>query len=262
MAMNPHYRPATAPFTLVELLLVIAVIAILASMLLPTLNNARNVAKRITCLSNLKQVMSAHLQYADDNCGMLLMEMGNWPSPYTGLAYSYWIEPLVANKYIPGASGTYGIYQCPVSTYQRLNPVDQHALYGVVHYSEFTNTTTTASATKAYFGDCITDNNANRVMRTNKVHKTSELIFHADATIDVVSQASDSSCSYKKGSLMWFIFTWKNTSGKGRIWRTHQDRANTAFIDGHTDSLDRNVLKSDPWDIKLQNSPNRVLESY
>ena len=60
-------------FTLIELLITIAIIAILAAMLLPALNMARDKSKAIKCLSNMKQTLSALYLYADDNAELLPM---------------------------------------------------------------------------------------------------------------------------------------------------------------------------------------------
>src|SRR5437870_12871158 len=59
-------NPKRSGFTLIELLVVIAIIAILAAILFPVFAQARNAARKATCISNLKQLALSQLMYIQD----------------------------------------------------------------------------------------------------------------------------------------------------------------------------------------------------
>ncbi len=98
-----------------ELLVVITIIAILATMLIPVINMVRSMAYQTVCRSQLKQVMLAVIAYRNDNEGYYPMAGNSW-------VFTWWwpdgpgrwqdsIEPFL---------GTYLTLNCPVST--RLQP--------------------------------------------------------------------------------------------------------------------------------------------
>lgn len=66
-AEYPDYQHKRRIFTLIELLIVVAIIAILAGLLLPSLNQARKFAKQSSCFNNFRQILYGTVNYQDDS---------------------------------------------------------------------------------------------------------------------------------------------------------------------------------------------------
>jgi prepilin-type N-terminal cleavage/methylation domain-containing protein len=123
-------RSPRQAFTLVELLIVIAIIAILAAMLLPALSKAKQKTQLIQCMNNNKQLTLGWLMYADDNNSKLPPNMnGNGPSDTAKSWVNGWLDwnpgntdntnlQFLANALLgPYVQRQTKVYKCPADKY-------------------------------------------------------------------------------------------------------------------------------------------------
>lgn len=85
-------------FTLIELMVVVAIIGILMTLLLPSLEKARDASKRAVCLSNQKQMGTAMMMYISANGGKF-MSAGNEQYFSSGNFWLYWITEYTTNTW-------------------------------------------------------------------------------------------------------------------------------------------------------------------
>ncbi len=67
MKIQSHETRRQSAFTLIEMMVVVAIILILAAMLLPALSRAKDQANRVTCINNIRQLNVSAQMYADEN---------------------------------------------------------------------------------------------------------------------------------------------------------------------------------------------------
>ena len=115
-------------FTLIELLVVIAIISLLVSILLPSLNMAKELARRAVCATNLRHLGVTYHLYAEENSGCVPARVHPWVakppvvSPFSLAYYEWFVKymPYIRSTYLsPGPRNIYliglemPVFDCP-----------------------------------------------------------------------------------------------------------------------------------------------------
>lgn len=225
--------PSTMSFTLIELLTVVAIIGVLAAMLLPALQSAREMARKTVCTNRLKQCYIALSIYAQDRGGYC-------PPTYDGSTGYFWGPRLVKEGYVGnpsdvnkgGGATAFGIFFCP-SVPPRKGVFEGNKDF----YSNYRSST--------YGMNMGYNNKVNgerysirldrpRVAASNttwtNVYPTSKFILLADSAYSDTGEYQS-----------YIIITLKDVGSQG-IYLRHNGLANCLFADGHVKAHDRTEL--------------------
>ncbi len=216
-------------FTLIELLIVIAIIAILAGMLLPALNQAREKARAASCAGNLKQLGLVNAIYCDMFDGFF--PAAGFVNTGDGITDNYGEGYSKLGLFPKHVDDHYKVLECPSTQRKDTNngPADRLQIYGVAlnHYDKQANGTWLQEHPPV--NDPTAANNITKgFWSLKKIKSPSGFIAFGDSVGGYSAPAGSKGNPY---------YRFDRDAYKGGLFRIHSDRANALFGDGHVAAL-------------------------
>ncbi len=203
-------------FTLIEMLVVIAIIGILAALLMPSLRSALDTARGAQCVNNFRQNYLCITSYASDNSGFFT---------FANPTYLTWIDTLVKGGY--AGQDKPGFVLCPA---------DEPGGYNSIWYGYGVETTMTG-ANSVMYGAQATG--------AYELYKTTGTGAYVMRRLSTISEPSKRVILIDSYRLIWGkqygatvpVRDWGGNGDFGVTFR-HEGNARTIYWDGHASSLD------------------------